>query len=87
LEASQLAFADFNFKVTTGSQYLGSFIGKDDALHSWLMEKTKSWEEAVGDIAKVAPNFPQTAYSGLQKSLQQEWQFVQRVTKGVGPAF
>jgi hypothetical protein len=23
----------------------------------------------------------------LQKSLQQEWQFVQRVTKGIGPEF
>jgi hypothetical protein len=85
LEAAQLAFADLNFKVTTGSQYLGSFIGEDDALRSWLAEKTKSWEEAVADIAKVAPNFPQTAYSGLQKSFQQEWQFVQRVTKGIGP--
>jgi hypothetical protein len=66
---------------------LGGFIGKDDALRSWLVEKTNSWEEAVADIAEVAPNFPQTAYSGLQKSLQQEWQLFQRVTKGVGPAF
>ncbi len=41
----------------------------------------------MADIAKVAPNFPQTAYSGLQKSLQQEWQFVQRVTKGIGHEF
>jgi hypothetical protein len=44
LEAAQLAFADLNFKVTTGSQYLGGFIGEDDALRSWLAEKTKSWE-------------------------------------------
>jgi hypothetical protein len=51
-------------------------------------EKPKNWEEAVADLAKVAPNFPQTAYSGLQKSLQQEWQFVQRVTKGmIDPKF
>lgn len=38
--------------------------------------------------ASVIPNFPQTACcSGLQKSLQQEWQFVQRVKEGVGPKF
>jgi hypothetical protein len=64
---------------------LGVFIGKDDALRSWLSEKTKNWEEAVADISEVTPNFPQTVYAGLQKSLQQEWQFVQRVTKGIGP--
>jgi hypothetical protein len=51
---------------------LGSFIGEDIALCSWLSKKTKNWEEAVADLAKVTPNFPQTtAYSGLQKSLQQ----------------
>ncbi len=31
--------------------------------------------------------YPQSAYSGLQKSLQQEWQFVQRVVKDVGEEF
>jgi hypothetical protein len=43
----------------------------------------------VADLASAAPNFPQAAYSGLQKSLQQEWQFVQcqRVTKNIGPEF
>ena len=30
---------------------------------------------------------PQTSYSGLQKSLQQEWAFVQRVTPDTGIAF
>jgi hypothetical protein len=48
---------------------------------------TKFWEEAVADLASAAPNFSQAAYSGLQKSLQQEWQFVQRVTKSIGPEF
>jgi hypothetical protein len=66
---------------------LGGFIGKDIALRSLLQEKTKNWEEAVAELAKVAPNFSQTAYSGLQKSLQQEWQFVQGVTKEIGPEF
>jgi hypothetical protein len=67
---------------------LGAFIGDDIALCSWLLKKTKNWEEVVTDLVLVTPNFPQTAYAGLQKSLQQEWQFVQRVTKGIaGPEF
>jgi hypothetical protein len=88
LEAALVAFKEFQFEVRTGHHYLGGFIGEDDALREWLRKKTKHWEEAVADLATVAPNFPQTAYAGgLQKSLQQEWQFVQRVTQGIGPKF
>jgi hypothetical protein len=46
------------------------------------------WEEAVADLASAAaPNFPQAACPGLQKPLQQEWQFVQQVTKNIRPDF
>ena len=38
-------------------------------------------------LAGVAHNHLQSDYSGLQKSLQQEWAFVQRVTPGVRDAF
>ena len=38
-------------------------------------------------LAGVAQKHPQSAYAGLQKSLHQEWAFVQRVTPGVGDAF
>ena len=38
-------------------------------------------------LAGVAHNHPKSAYAGLQKSLHQEWYFVQRVTPGVGDAF
>ena len=41
----------------------------------------------VNVLAGVAHKHPQSAYAGLQKSLQQEWAFVQRVTPGVGEAF
>ena len=38
-------------------------------------------------MAGVAHKHPQAAYVGLQKSLQQEWAFVQRATKGLGEDF
>ena len=41
----------------------------------------------VSVLAGVAHKHPQSAYAGLQKDLQQEWDFVQRVTPGVGEAF
>jgi hypothetical protein len=85
LEKARLRFPAF--RVKTGNRYLGGFIGEDEALNKWLDEKTKFWTEAVTDLTSVTQAFPQAAYSGLQKSLQQEWQFVQRVTKGIGPEF
>jgi hypothetical protein len=75
------------FRVKTGNRYLGGFIGEEEALNEWLGEKTKFWTEAVTDLTSVMQAFPQAAYSGLQNILQQEWQFVQRVTKGIGPEF
>jgi hypothetical protein len=41
----------------------------------------------VADLTSITQAFPQAAYSGFQKSLQQEWKFVQKVTKGIGPEF
>ena len=35
----------------------------------------------------MARKHPQSAYAGLQKSLQQEWEFVQRFAPGIGDAF
>jgi hypothetical protein len=70
---------------------LRGFIGEDEALNEWLGKKNKFWTEAVAeavtDLASVTQAFPHAAYSGLQKSLQQEWQIVQRVTEGIGPEF
>jgi hypothetical protein len=88
LEAAQALFANMNFKITTGSRYLGSFIGEDSALWDWIRGgKTEEWAEAVTELAPVAPKYPQTAHTGLQKSLQQDRQFVQKVTTGIGPEF
>ena len=38
-------------------------------------------------MAGVARKHPQSVYSGLQKALQQEWAFVQRINPGIGDAF
>ena len=74
-------------KVVTGSRYLGGFIGEGETKKSWLEGKVAVWAESVETLAVVSCKHPQSAYAGLQKSLQQEWLFVQRVTPGIGDAF
>ena len=41
----------------------------------------------MGIIAGVSCRHPHSVYAGLQKSLQQEWAFLQRVTPGIKYVF
>jgi hypothetical protein len=94
-------FLDGSFFVSTHSfvatyrlflrlQDIGPRFGDQDAFGTWINKKTLHWTEAVTDLASVAKNnFPQSAYYGLQKALQQQekWQLVQRVKKDIGMDF
>ena len=74
-------------KVVTDSRYLEGFIGEGKAEKSWLDRKVMVWAESVDTLAGVSHKHPQSAYAGWQKSLRQEWAFMQRVTLGIGDAF
>ena len=71
----------------TGSRYLEGCLGEEEAQARWFEDKVEVWQDLVVIMARVAGQHPQTAYVDLQKSLQQEWDFVQHVTPGIGPAF
>jgi len=43
----------------------------------WLQPQIQQWVKGVERLAQVAPRYPQTAYAGLTKSLQLEWQYLQ----------
>ena len=51
------------------------------------VRKITGWAESVETLAGVSCNHSQSTYAVLQKSLQQEWAFVQWVTPGIGDAF
>ena len=80
-------FQGIRIRVVTRHRYLWGYIGDREAEGSWLEAKIKGWTESVAILFGVAQKHPQSAYAGLQKSLQQEWAFVQRVTPGVGNSF
>jgi hypothetical protein len=65
LEDARIAFKDHEFTITTGSQYLGGFIGERDAIDIWIQEKVVNWADAVEELASVAGKYPQTAYTAL----------------------
>ena len=47
----------------------------------------EGWRDSVTILSGVARQRPQTTYAGMQKSLQHEWAFVQRVTPYIWMAF
>ena len=71
----------------TENHYLGGFFGTEAEQTRWVGDKIEGWRDSVATLAGVARRHPQTAYAGLQKSLQQEWAFVQSITLGIGMAF
>jgi hypothetical protein len=62
-------------------------MGTPEAIGQWLLPQVKKWVHGVHQLAKVARRFPQTAFAGLAKSLQSEWQYVQRVAQDLGHKF
>ena len=80
-------FRGMGIQVVTGSRYLGGSVGERAAEVRRIKEKVERWSESVRKLSRVARKHPQSAYAGLQQSLQQELAFVQQVTPGIGDAF
>ena len=66
----------FNFKYTNGHRYLGTFIGTPEARKQWLEPQIEQWAGRVRKLARIARKYPQSAFAGMTKSLQSEWQFL-----------
>ena len=77
----------FGFQISDGHRYLGGFIGSLSSRDTWLQSRLSDWIFGIRALSEVATKYPQTAYAGLQKSLQQEWTFLQRVLPEIGPHF
>ena len=73
-------FRGYSPKTVTGSRYLGGFMGTEAEQAQWLEDKVERWQSLVAIMSGVSGKHPQTTYVGLHKSLQKEWNFVQRVT-------
>ena len=80
-------YRGMGIKVIKGSCYIRVLFGyKGGRGHMAGGEGT--WVEKFGEnLSGVTFKHPQSSYAGLQKSLQQEWVFVQRVTLDIRDAF
>ena len=63
----------------SGSRYLGGFIGSDDGIKDFLVNKIEKWNSHISKLAEVCDVCPHEAYSAFTRSVQAEWAFIQRV--------
>ena len=62
-------------------------MGSGESEAAWVDPQVQQWVEGVYRLAAAARRYPQTAFAGLSQSLQSEWQYLQRVTPDLAPAF
>ena len=79
LDQAKEIFKEFGLKILTGHRLLGGFIGSEDEKVSWVMKKNDAWTECIKKISRAAKYDPQSAFIAVSKSLQNEWNFIQRV--------
>ena len=80
-------FKSLQFEISTGNRFLGGFIGDEEEMTRYVNKKIYSWTTAVEDLAFAAQHHPQTAYCGLTKSLQHEWNFLLRTVPNIAQNF
>jgi hypothetical protein len=54
LELTRSEFKDLGFQVTTGSRYLGGYVGSSSEQELWVQEKMSIWTSVVTDLAFTA---------------------------------
>ena len=70
-----------------GHRFLGGFIGDDEDVHAFVLEKVKTWTSGVGTLAEAAELYPQAAFAALSKLLQFQWSYLQRVVPNCESSF
>jgi len=74
-------------EILTGHRILGGFIGSESEKSNWIQKKVDFWVKSVNKISQIAKNDPHSAFVAVSKSLQNEWNFIQRVVGGDSNAF
>ena len=81
-------FSGTGIKITKeGERHLGAVIGTMEFRGEYITNKVNSWIKDVEELAKVANDEPQLAYSSYTKALSMRWCFVQRTIPNIKEYF
>ena len=82
LENARSVLKDLN-ETTEGHEYLGSFIGTEEATAHFVDEKVKEWLVDIEELIEIASFDPHLAYSAYIQAASRRWQFICRTTPGI----
>ena len=72
-------FSAYGVTIIEGGRVLGGFVGSKAEAQSWGSNKVQSWVKSLKILSEVARKQPQAAYVAVSKSLQNEWNYMQRI--------
>jgi hypothetical protein len=84
----QEIFSGEGIKITVdGQRHIGAALGTE-AFKKWYVEnKVKKWIKDVEDLADLAEEEPQAAFSAFNTSIAHRWTFLQRVVEDISELF
>ena len=81
-------FEKTGVKVTlTGDRHLGAVIGSKEFKEKYVKDKVSRWVKDVEELALIAKDEPQLAYSAYTKGLSHRWTYVQRTISDISQLF
>ena len=84
LPKARSVFKDTGVLITTeGDRHLGAVLGSESLKHEFVKRKVCSWVKDIEELAIVAKEEPQIAYSAFTKGLSSRWCYIQRTIEGI----
>lgn len=81
-DIAEQKFSSLGIKIVNSQRFLGGFIGDTIKKSEYITNKIKKWIECIKKMSRASEKYPQTVHAAFTKSLQYEWQYLQRVTDG-----
>jgi hypothetical protein len=82
---AQQIFKGVNVSITTGSRFLGSYIG--EGKENFVNKKVETWTSTIEKLSVICKDSPQAAYTALTKAAQFKWSFLLRVLENANQSF
>jgi hypothetical protein len=86
-ELAKNIFGGTGVNIVTSHRFLGGVIGDPSGQHKFITSTVQESSNHITLLSSIANDQPQVAYSALSKSLQFEWNFLQRVTHNCNHLF
>ena len=88
IEEAERVFGDTGVKITTeGDRHLGAALGTTQFKEQYIQEKVRKWVEDIEQLAKIAQDEPQLAYSAYTRGVCHRWGYVQRTITDISHMF